>query len=139
MSDATDAAVKLAAEHDIDLADVAGTGADGRITKGDVETHVAALAVAAEAEGAAVSATAAVPAEDVAASSPEDEPETAVPAAADVRAQTPTDDPTAVSADFLTRVQAADNLQALIALGSLTTDEAERAVIRARAKELLKP
>jgi len=34
MSNATDAAVKLAAEHDIDLADVAGTGADGRITKG---------------------------------------------------------------------------------------------------------
>jgi len=51
MSNATDAAVKLAAEHDIDLADVAGTGADGRITKGDVEAHVAALAEAAEAEG----------------------------------------------------------------------------------------
>lgn len=35
--DATDAAIKLASEHDIDLKEVAGSGKDGRITKGDVE------------------------------------------------------------------------------------------------------
>lgn len=35
--DATDAARELAAEHDIDLAAITGTGADGRILKSDVE------------------------------------------------------------------------------------------------------
>lgn len=120
MSNATDAAVKLAAEHDIDLADVVGTGADGRITKGDVEAHLASLTDAESTEGAAAVEETAV----------------AEPAAA-VRAQTATDEATAVSPEFLTRVQAAANLQTLIALGSLATSEAERAVIRARAKELL--
>ena len=38
---ATDTALALAAEHGIDLAKVAGTGKDGRITKGDVEKLVA--------------------------------------------------------------------------------------------------
>jgi pyruvate/2-oxoglutarate dehydrogenase complex dihydrolipoamide acyltransferase (E2) component len=127
MNNATDAAVKLAAEHDIDLADVAGSGADGRITKGDVEAHVTSLADAENA--AAVAETAAAP-----------EPETAVAETA-VRAQTPpADEVTAVVApatDFLARAQAADNLQTLIALGSLATGEEERAAIRARAKELL--
>lgn len=37
---ATDGAVELAAAHSIHLAAVQGTGADGRITKGDVETHI---------------------------------------------------------------------------------------------------
>ncbi|MCP4424273.1 MAG: hypothetical protein GY803_07280 [Chloroflexi bacterium] len=41
--DATDSAVKLADEHGIDLATIKGTGADGRITKRDVETAVAAI------------------------------------------------------------------------------------------------
>jgi pyruvate/2-oxoglutarate dehydrogenase complex dihydrolipoamide acyltransferase (E2) component len=41
---ATDTAVKLAAEHELDLAGVAGSGVDGRITKADVESHLAALA-----------------------------------------------------------------------------------------------
>lgn len=35
--EASDAAVKLAAEHGIDLATVTGTGANGNITKGDVQ------------------------------------------------------------------------------------------------------
>lgn len=35
-AEATDAAVALAAEHNIDLATVQGTGAEGRITKDDV-------------------------------------------------------------------------------------------------------
>ena len=38
--DATDAAKALAAEHQIDLANVTGTGADGRITKDDVAALV---------------------------------------------------------------------------------------------------
>lgn len=38
--DATDAARQLAAEHDIPLADVTGTGKDGRITKADVEARL---------------------------------------------------------------------------------------------------
>lgn len=40
--DATDAAKALAAEHGIDLASVTGTGAEGRITKDDVASVVAA-------------------------------------------------------------------------------------------------
>lgn len=40
---ATDAAVKLAEEQGLDLADVLGTGVEGRVTKGDVEAHLAAL------------------------------------------------------------------------------------------------
>lgn len=45
MSDinATEAAVKLAAENDIDLSALVGTGAEGRITKADVEARIAAL------------------------------------------------------------------------------------------------
>jgi pyruvate dehydrogenase E2 component (dihydrolipoamide acetyltransferase) len=35
--DATDSAKALAAQHDIDLVNVTGTGAGGRITKSDVE------------------------------------------------------------------------------------------------------
>lgn len=130
MSNATDAAVKLAAEHDIDLADVVGTGADGRITKGDVEAHLTSLM-----DAAAVEETAAAPG-----------PETAVvEPAVDVRVPTPADEATAAAEtavaeaapDFFSRVQAAANLQTLIALGSLATSEEERVVIRARAKELL--
>lgn len=37
---ATDAAAELAEEEDIDLAEVDGTGKDGRITKSDVEALV---------------------------------------------------------------------------------------------------
>jgi pyruvate/2-oxoglutarate dehydrogenase complex dihydrolipoamide acyltransferase (E2) component len=40
---ATDSAVNLAAEYGIDLATVKGSGADGRILKGDVEAAIAAL------------------------------------------------------------------------------------------------
>lgn len=35
--DATEAAIKLAEEHDIDLAEVSGSGTDGRILKSDIE------------------------------------------------------------------------------------------------------
>jgi pyruvate/2-oxoglutarate dehydrogenase complex dihydrolipoamide acyltransferase (E2) component len=38
----TVAARTLADEHDIDIAAVAGTGADGRITKADIEAAIAA-------------------------------------------------------------------------------------------------
>lgn len=38
--DATDAAREFAAEHQIDLETVTGTGADGRITKDDVQSLV---------------------------------------------------------------------------------------------------
>lgn len=41
--DATEAAAEYAAEHDVDLAGITGTGADGRITKADVEEHVAQI------------------------------------------------------------------------------------------------
>jgi len=34
--DATDSARKLAEQHNINLADISGSGVDGRITKGDV-------------------------------------------------------------------------------------------------------
>jgi pyruvate/2-oxoglutarate dehydrogenase complex dihydrolipoamide acyltransferase (E2) component len=40
---ATDSAVELAAEYGIDLATVTGSGADGRILKGDVEAAIAVL------------------------------------------------------------------------------------------------
>jgi len=40
--DATDAARNLAAEHGINLATITGTGADGRITKDDVEAAIVA-------------------------------------------------------------------------------------------------
>ena len=40
--DATEAARALAAERGVDLADVKGTGKDGRITQGDVEGHTSA-------------------------------------------------------------------------------------------------
>lgn len=43
---ATDSARQLAAEHDINLADLTGTGVDGRITKGDVELAIAAASAA---------------------------------------------------------------------------------------------
>lgn len=39
---ATEAARKLAEENGIDLATVEGTGADGQITKGDVEARLSA-------------------------------------------------------------------------------------------------
>ena len=42
--DATDSAVELAREHDIDLSTVTGTGASGRITKKDVQSAVDASA-----------------------------------------------------------------------------------------------
>lgn len=38
--DATDGAKQLAKENNIDLATVTGTGADGRITKADVEKAI---------------------------------------------------------------------------------------------------
>lgn len=38
--DATNAARELAAEHNIDLWSVTGTGADGRITKADVQAVI---------------------------------------------------------------------------------------------------
>lgn len=41
---ASDAAVKLAAEHGIDLATIEGTGKDGSIVKKDVEIAITALA-----------------------------------------------------------------------------------------------
>ena len=37
---ATDSAIKLAVENGVDLADVVGTGADGKIIKADVEAHL---------------------------------------------------------------------------------------------------
>jgi pyruvate/2-oxoglutarate dehydrogenase complex dihydrolipoamide acyltransferase (E2) component len=40
--DATEGAVELADAEGIDLADVEGTGKDGRVTKGDVEAYIAA-------------------------------------------------------------------------------------------------
>lgn len=40
-ADATDAARDAAAENNVNLADVTGTGEEGRITKGDVEDYVA--------------------------------------------------------------------------------------------------
>jgi pyruvate/2-oxoglutarate dehydrogenase complex dihydrolipoamide acyltransferase (E2) component len=40
--DATDGATELASEENIDLSEVNGTGADGRITKSDVEDYIAA-------------------------------------------------------------------------------------------------
>lgn len=39
--DATDAARELANENSVDLNEVAGTGADGRVTKDDVENYIA--------------------------------------------------------------------------------------------------
>lgn len=39
-ANATDAAIALAEERGIDLADVTGTGAGGKITKGDIEALV---------------------------------------------------------------------------------------------------
>ena len=40
--EATDAARELAAEHGVSLADVNGSGTDGRILKADVERHIEA-------------------------------------------------------------------------------------------------
>ncbi len=42
---ASDAAVALAAEHDLDLADVTGSGAGGKVTQPDVQKHLASLGV----------------------------------------------------------------------------------------------
>lgn len=47
---ASDAAKKLADENGLDLGTVTGTGANGNITKGDVETAIAAAIEAANAE-----------------------------------------------------------------------------------------
>lgn len=38
--DATEAAMQLADDEDIDLAEIEGTGKDGRVTKGDVESAI---------------------------------------------------------------------------------------------------
>ncbi|MEZ4591828.1 MAG: E3 binding domain-containing protein [Chloroflexota bacterium] len=43
---ATDSARQLAAEHNINLADLTGSGVDGRITKSDVELAIAAASAA---------------------------------------------------------------------------------------------
>ena len=40
---ATDAAVELAAEHGVILADIEGTGEDGRVLVGDVRRYIEAL------------------------------------------------------------------------------------------------
>lgn len=40
--EATDAARELAAEHGVSLADVSGSGTDGRVLKADVERHIEA-------------------------------------------------------------------------------------------------
>jgi len=45
--DATDSARKLATEHNINLADITGSGVDGRITKSDVELAITAAGAAA--------------------------------------------------------------------------------------------
>ena len=42
-STATDAAVKLALKHNIDLSQVEGSGKDGRILEKDVEAHLRAM------------------------------------------------------------------------------------------------
>ncbi len=41
---ASDAAIKLASENDVELENVTGTGKDGNITKGDVEAYIEAQA-----------------------------------------------------------------------------------------------
>lgn len=43
---ATDGAIEEARKHQVNLADVSGTGVGGRITQDDVEKHVAASAEA---------------------------------------------------------------------------------------------
>lgn len=57
---------KIAAEHDVDIADVSGTGLDGRVTRKDIEQHLAtraeAPAKAAPAAAPAASAPAGAPA-----------------------------------------------------------------------------
>jgi pyruvate/2-oxoglutarate dehydrogenase complex dihydrolipoamide acyltransferase (E2) component len=40
--DATDSARELATQEGVNLRDVEGTGADGRVTKGDVEDYIEA-------------------------------------------------------------------------------------------------
>jgi len=42
---ATPAAIELAGQHGIDLATIAGTGADGKILKGDVQAAIDSLPV----------------------------------------------------------------------------------------------
>jgi pyruvate/2-oxoglutarate dehydrogenase complex dihydrolipoamide acyltransferase (E2) component len=116
---ATEAAVQLAAEHELDLAGVVGTGADGRITKGDVAAALEGL-TAEDAESAEVGeATPPTDAEILDAML--DEPEAAVPE----------------ELSFADQVQAAETIQELIALGGQAAGEAERAAVRERAKELL--
>jgi pyruvate/2-oxoglutarate dehydrogenase complex dihydrolipoamide acyltransferase (E2) component len=129
---ATEAAVALAAEHGLDLADVVGSGADGRILKSDVEAHLAELLTAKDAEGAKVGeATPPTDAEILDAML--DEPE----AVAEVRAQTELETAVPKELSFADQVQAAETIQALIALGGQAAGEAERAAVRERAKELL--
>ena len=48
MAEATEAAVRLASEHDIDLAKVEGTGAEDKIVTEDVQSVVDAIEVAKE-------------------------------------------------------------------------------------------
>lgn len=52
-ANATDGAKKLAASESIDLADVTGTGAQGRVTQGDVEKAVSARKAEADAQAQA--------------------------------------------------------------------------------------
>lgn len=58
---ATEAAEKLAAEQGLDLKDVLGTGIEGKITKADVESHLAALQAPAEVVDPASALPAAAP------------------------------------------------------------------------------
>lgn len=39
--DATEAAAAIADEHDVNLSEVEGSGVEGRVTKSDVEQHLA--------------------------------------------------------------------------------------------------
>lgn len=163
---ATDAAVKLAEENGIDLANVTGTGADGRITKGDVLRQAPSTSSGQAQEP--VVGEMKFDAEDTAVSEEFDtdmvetavatvsELETAVSltfgrnslhtqtaeAEADFSALTALiDEPEAVveaAPLFAWRVENAATLQELIALGGQATSEAERAAIRVRAMEMLK-
>lgn len=121
--DATDAAVKLAKEHDLDLGQVTGTGTGDRITKADVEAAIARQAAQQIAD----------------ALEPRFEAETAEDVAAeiDVAVQAEPETPfVRLLTSHEAAIQQAGSLQQLIRLADGASDE-ERAAIRARAKELL--